>query len=215
MKNPWPTKAVMTQIYEKKFWGSNTAAFYSGEGSHNSAIVKPYVNAVLKFLKTHNNALTVCDLGCGDFNIGKQLVKHTKTYYAIDIVAPLIERNKTVFKDTHLEFLCLDIAEDALPKADCAILRQVLQHLSNEEIQKITPKLKAYKYIILTEHLPLGSFEPNKNKITSLGNRLKQNSGVDVLAAPFYLKIKTQEVILETVLENTKGRIVTQLCTMF
>ena len=54
----------------------------------------------------------------------------------------------------------MNIVKDNLPSADCIILRQVLQHLSNAEVQQIITKLSAYKYIILTEHLPNGNFNP-------------------------------------------------------
>ena len=161
--------------------------FYSGEGSHALEQVVPYVNKVKAFLQSFNNSLTVCDLGCGDFNIGKQLFPYTKKYIAVDIVEDLIQYNTQQFKANHLEFLCLDISKDNLPKADCVILRQVLQHLSNKEIKAILEKLYQYKYIILTEHLPVGIFEANKDIISGQGIRLKKKSGVAILKEPFYL----------------------------
>jgi len=214
-KQPWPTKAVMQQIYDQHLWGGKDFDFYSGDGSHHTEIIQPYLDAVISFLESHNNTLTVCDLGCGDFNIGKNLVEYSKTYIAIDIVEDLIERNKIVYKSNNLEFQCLDISEDELPKADCIILRQVLQHLSNDEIQHIVERLTHYKYIILTEHIPIGDFEPNKDKIASQGIRLKQNSGVDLLEAPFNLKVKSSEIINEVIFDVNKGRIMTILCTYF
>ena len=210
-KTPWPTKAVMEQIYEKYLWGGKSFDFYSGIGSHEPYTVNLYIKTVTDFLKSHKSKLKVCDLGCGDFNIGHQLMSHTSKYIAIDIVEPLIERNKILFKANHLEFHCLDISKDELPKADCVILRQVLQHLSNNEIKHIVDKLSHYKYIILTEHLPTGDFTPNKDKIASQGIRLKQNSGVDILAVPFNLKVNEIKVLNEIILENDNGRIVTNL----
>lgn len=215
IKTPWPTKDAMTQIYEQKLWGGNDFDFYSGSGSHDLEIIKPYLDAVTSFLKTHNNTLTICDLGCGDFNIGKHLTKYTKKYIAIDIVESLINRNKNLFKEENLEFHCLDIVKDALPNADCVILRQVLQHISNSEIQQVVKKLEAYKYIILTEHVPFGNFIPNKNIISGQGIRLKQNSGVNLLEAPFYLKIKEETILNEYNLENKKGCIITSLYNVF
>ena len=135
----------MTQIYNLKLWGGNEFDFYSGSGSHKPEIAKPYLNALTDFLESNNGNLIVCDLGCGDFNIGKHLVKYVKKYYAIDIVENLIERNKKLYQEENLEFSCLDIAKDDLPDADCIILRQVLQHLSNIEIDNIVKKLKVYK----------------------------------------------------------------------
>jgi 2-polyprenyl-3-methyl-5-hydroxy-6-metoxy-1,4-benzoquinol methylase len=210
-KKPWPTKAVMDQIYEQHLWGGVAFDFYSGFGSHNSEITAPYLEAVTSFLKAFQKPLAVCDLGCGDFNIGKHLAIHTDTYVAIDIVEKLITRNKKLFNIEGLEFRCLDIAKDELPAADCAILRQVLQHLSNAEIKQVVKKLVKYKYVIVTEHIPLGNFTPNKDIISGQGIRLKQNSGVNILEAPFNLKIKDKKTLNAYVLQHNKGRIVTTL----
>ena len=210
-KTPWPTKDVMTQIYDLKLWGGKNFDFYSGKGSHDSKIINPYIERLIAFFKSHNNDLVVCDLGCGDFNIGKHLTSYIRKYIAIDIVENLIDRNKTVFKEDNLEFCCLDITKDKLPSGDCIILRQVLQHLSNIEIQDVIKKIVAYKYIILTEHIPLGNFIPNKDIISGQGIRLKQNSGVNILEPPFNLNIKEEKIFGTYILENNKGRIVTTL----
>jgi hypothetical protein len=210
-KTPWPTKLAMEQVYEMNLWGGDKADFYSGEGSHHPEIVNPYLAAVTAFLTSFEPQLTVCDLGCGDFNVGKELVPHTEKYVAVDIVPSLIARNKETFKAPNLEFQCLDIAEANLPAGDCAILRQVLQHLSNAEIQSIVNKLAAYKYVILTEHIPEGDFIPNKDIISGQGNRLKIQSGVNILAPLFNFEVKEERELSAVVLNDGKGVIVTTL----
>ena len=199
---------------QQKSLGKNNSLFYSGEGSHLPELVNSYIEIVTRFLKSFKTPLVVCDLGCGDFNIGNQLVKHTKKYIAVDIVEELIEYNKKTFIADNLEFNCLDIAKDNLPAGDCAILRQVLQHLSNNEIQQILSKLSQYKYIILTEHLPKIDFKPNKDIISGQGIRLKKQSGVNPLASPFNFKVKEEKLLLSVVLDDTKGVIVTTLYRM-
>ncbi len=214
-KKPWPTKEAMEQVYEMNLWGGNTSDFYSGEGSHDAEIVAPYIEAVISFLNSFKDPITVCDLGCGDFNVGKELVKHTKKYVAVDIVTDLIAHNKLTYKEEHLEFHCLAIAVDDLPSGDCALVRQVLQHISNDEIQRVVSKLTDFKYVILTEHLPEGDFVPNKDIISGQGTRLKKQSGVNVLAPPFNFKVKEETQVSSVVLENHKGVIVTTLYTIF
>jgi len=118
-------------------------------------------------------------------------------------VPALITHNKSIFKEENLDFRCLDIATAVLPKVDCVILRQVLQHLSNTEIKEVVSKLTDFQYIILTEHLPDGSFEPNLDIISGQGIRLKKQSGV------FNLKVKEEKVISSV--EENKGVIVTTL----
>lgn len=214
-KKPWPTRDAMEQVYKKNLWGGRNADFYSGAGSHDPGLVEPYIKAVTTFLTSFETPLVVCDLGCGDFNVGKELVKYTRKYIAVDIVAELIERNNKIFNEEKLEFQCLDIASDELPAGDCALLRQVLQHLSNKEVQRIVQKLSDFKYVILTEHIPEGDFTPNKDIISGQGIRLKKQSGLDLLAPPFHLKVKEERQLLSIPAQYSKGIIVTTHCTMF
>lgn len=215
VKTSWTTKAAMNQVYELKLWGEAQADFYSGEGSHHPDIVNPYIDTLTSFLTSFKNPITICDLGCGDFNVGNQLVKYTEKYIAVDIVSDLINRNKEKFKSENLEFHCLNIAVDDLPSADCAILRQVLQHISNAEVQSIVSKLKNFKYIILTEHLPEGDFIPNQDIISGQGTRLKKGSGLNLLAPPFNFRVKEEKQLLSVGLNTGKGVIVTTFYKIF
>ncbi len=214
-KKPWPTKNAMKQIYEQKLWGSNDTAFYSGEGSHRIDIIDPYIEVLTSFLNSHQEPLTICDLGCGDFNVGKELPKYTKKYIAVDIVPDLIAYNEEKFKEENLEFHCLDIAKDDVPVGNCAILRQVLQHLSNSEIKRIVNKLYAFNYVIVTEHVPIGNFVPNKNIVSGQGIRLKKQSGVNLLAPPFNFKVKKEKQLTSFSDSNHKGVIRTILYEVF
>ncbi|WP_218598795.1 class I SAM-dependent methyltransferase [Polaribacter sp. NJDZ03] len=214
-KKPWPTKKAMEQVYEMNLWGSNNAEFYSGSGSHQPEIIAPYIKTISSFLTSFKSQITVLDLGCGDFNIGKKFVKLTQKYTAIDIVLELIKHNKENFKADNLKFECLDIATDNLPIGDCIILRQVLQHLSNAEVLSVVEKLTNYKYVILTEHLPCDDFIPNKDIISGQGIRIKKKSGIDLLATPFNMKVKEEKELLSYTLEDGKGKIVTTLYTIF
>ncbi|MGY8913802.1 MAG: class I SAM-dependent methyltransferase [Flavobacteriales bacterium] len=215
IKKPWPTKDAMEQVYAMNLWGGNNSDFYSGVGSHHPEIVFPYIEVLASFLTSFKTPLVVCDLGCGDFNVGKELVKHTEKYIAVDIVPELIARNKEKFKEDNLEFHCLDIAVDDLPTGDCAILRQVLQHLSNAEVQQIVRKLTDFKYVILTEHLPAGDFVPNKDIISGQGIRLKKQSGLNLLTPPFNFTVKEEKQELSVFLNDVEGVVVTTIYTVF
>ena len=210
-KKPWPTKKAMEQVYAMNLWGEGETAFYSGNGSHDEVLVKPYIEVVGNFLKTHRSNLSVCDLGCGDFNIGRQLLEYATHYIAVDIVPALINNNKTRFGFDHLEFRCLNIAEDELPEGDVVILRQVLQHLSNSEVRSVLNKIRAYNYLLLTEHHPESDFIPNKDIISGQGIRLKKNSGLEITKPPFNFKFETRMELLSIPDPNGKGLIKTTL----
>ena len=210
-KKAWPTKDAMTQIYEKQLWGGEACRFYSGFGSHHTETVDAYIAAVSTFLKGFETPPVVCDLGCGDFNVGKQLVKFSKKYIAVDIVSQLIAHNENEFKAPNLEFHALDIAKNDLPLGEVAILRQVLQHLSNSEVKSVVEKLYHFKYVILTEHLPEEEFEPNKDIISGQGIRLKNRSGVKLSAAPFNFKFIEEKQLLAVPAPGFKGELITTL----
>lgn len=195
-KKPWPTKAVMEQVYEKNLWGGEKGEYYSGYGAHNPELVNPYIEVVSFFLTSLEKPPIICDLGCGDFNLGKELVRFSKKYIAVDIAENLINRNKEKFKDEKLDFQCMDIAKDELPKGDVAIIRHVLQHLSNEEVQRILDKLSAFKYVIITEHIPEEEFVPNLDIISGQGTRLKKKSGLLITKDPFNFTYKEEREIL-------------------
>ncbi|MDR9416649.1 MAG: class I SAM-dependent methyltransferase [Gracilimonas sp.] len=213
-KKPWPTEDAMAQVYDKNLWGGEDVDFYSGDGSHDPALLDPYVQAVIAFLTSFEEPLVVCDLGCGDFNVGRSFVEYSKKYIAVDIVPELIERNKTKFTHENLEFYCRDIANHEFPSGDCAILRNVLQHISNAEIQEIISKLYNFQNLIVTEHVPEEDFIPNKDIISGQGIRLKKGSGVDLLAPPFNIEVKEHREWLTLPYGKGAGLVITTLYSL-
>ena len=100
-----------------------------------------FVNSFIKKTKINWQL----DLGCGDFNIGKNIYQNVKKYIGIDIVHDLIEINKKKFNNDIIHFECKDFIEESLPKAECIIIRQVMQHLDNKSIFKILNKINDNK----------------------------------------------------------------------
>jgi hypothetical protein len=68
------TEEVFTDIYSSNRWGGRSGTFCSGDGSHETSIVAPYVAKVTAELgRIGAAAMTVVDLGCGDYSVGRQL----------------------------------------------------------------------------------------------------------------------------------------------
>ena len=189
---------IFTSIYRKKEWGENkNFTLYSGSGSHNNEIILPYINKIIEFLEKEN--LTILDLGCGDFNVGKHFINYAKEYIAVDVVEEVIKLNREKYSEiSNLQFIKLDITKDVLPLADVVIIRQVLMHLSNESILNFIDNLKKYnyKYLIITESLPLSKFKSNLNKKTGSYSRVIINSGIVLEDSPFFLKFKHKKNLI-------------------
>jgi hypothetical protein len=82
-------------------------------------------------------------------------------------------------------------------------LRQVLQHLTNQDIKRALSNIKGrFRYLILTEHLPAGDFKPNKDKKLGPGIRISLGSGVVITEAPFWFETAGEEQMAEIVVSN-------------
>jgi SAM-dependent methyltransferase len=179
---------IFSTVYERQHWGlDGDDSFSSGDGSHDPTIVAPYIDAVRDFLTSLPAKPDVVDLGCGDFNVGRQVRPYCAGYVAGDVVPSLIERNKTMHADAEVEFRCLDIANDPLPDGDVVTIRQVLQHLSNADIAKVVPKIAQYEYAIITDHQPAGDFVPNVDIPSGPHIRVGIGSALDLAQEPFGL----------------------------
>ena len=204
---PLDHKEVFSKIYGQGVWGKKSGQnYYSGPGSHDQKLVVPYVESVKAFFIQLGFKPSVVDSGCGDFNVGKQLRDYCGDYIACDVVPELVVYNANKFGAMNVDFRCLDIIEDPLPKAEVIFIREVLQHFSNEVIAKVLAKLLgSCKYLVLTEDVPLqDQFIPNLVKPTGPSTRTQFGSGVVVEAAPFNLKFLSKHVICELQRENSR-----------
>lgn len=193
-----PVDRVFAEVYSNNDWGKGESAYYSGTGSHDPAIVGPYVGAVRSLLSSLPEAPVVVDLGSGDFNVGRHFVDLVRHCYACDIVADLQEHNRRHFRFPNVEFLRVNAIEDALPDGSVIFVRQVLQHLSNEQIQIVVDKCRKYERWIVTEHLPADTdFAPNIDMSAGCGIRPLFNSGVVLTAPPFNVSGYSTRVLCE------------------
>jgi 2-polyprenyl-3-methyl-5-hydroxy-6-metoxy-1,4-benzoquinol methylase len=196
------TQQIFTKIYESGAWGKSDdpgQTFFSGSGSHESTVVSPYIQAVQDFLTGLPMKPTVVDLGCGDFFVGSKIRHLCSIYTACDIVPSLIKFNREKFQHLDVNFRVLDLAEDDLPNAEVVFIRQVLQHLSNEQIAKAIPKIaRQFKFLVLSEHLPADAqFIANADKPSGPDIRMHEGSGLVLTLPPFNLPAIEERVICE------------------
>lgn len=194
------TEEVFTDIYRSAGWGGSRGEFCSGAGSTDAQVIASYVQAVHEEVRTHGClGLSFVDLGCGDFRVGRQLLPLCSKYIGVDIVRDLVDRNQQLYGDVRTLFFYADIVKDELPDGDVCFVRQVFQHLSNEQIILVLPKLKKYRLVFITEHHPSENSAgiPNIDKVQGAGIRLSENSGVYVAEEPFGLPGELLSVVLE------------------
>lgn len=204
-------KETFDYIYRTNAWGGGNTGYYSGIGSHDERLVEPYCEMIKNFI-SQNNISTVVDIGCGDFNVASKWLNKSISYSGIDIVQEMIDHHNDKYSTDNIHFYCLDVVEADLPDAELCLIREVLQHLTNEEVGIILNKVKKYKYIIITEHVTKKEFASKYNIDQAHGNflRLHYKSGLYFDEAPFNLKIMT---LLEIPHISGKGVLTSVLIT--
>jgi len=176
---------IFAEIYRENRWGGDRGRFHSGSGS-SSEHAQAYANVITTFIRSHDVRRLV-DLGCGDFRIGAQLLDTGIAYTGIDIVSDLVRRNNQLYASARVRFECLNIIEDELPDGDLCLIRQVLQHLSNEQISRVLANVEKYRHVIVTEHYPAPGALRHKNLDKPCGEdvRIYDGSAVFLDAPPF------------------------------
>jgi SAM-dependent methyltransferase len=198
---------IFTEVYKNGSWGKDSKfdGFYSGSGSHQDYITKPYVHA-LRDLLLDMGKPDVVDIGCGDFAVGSQLRPYCGIYVAGDIVEPLIVRNRKKYKGLNVDFRVIDIANDTIPKSKVLVVRQVFQHMSNADILRSIVNITGVcEYLIVTEHLPPGNdFPHNLEKAIGPDIRLYVDtpSGVVLTSAPFNLSAVESRVLCDVITDD-------------
>lgn len=172
---------VFANIYDTAEWGKNEEGKgFSGLGStrENAA---PYMVFLEKFMQDHN-IRSVVDLGCGDWTFSQHINWDGIQYVGIDVVRSVIEKNRKKHSHPNVQFLQGDGIDVELPEADLFVCKDVLQHLSNEDINRILPQLKKYKYCLITNDVDPGTGTSKNQKIDSGGLR-----PLDLAKPPFSL----------------------------
>ena len=145
-------EARFTRIYLNKLWkGSESVSGYGSgfEYTHN-------LRTELKSIIENFNVKNVLDLACGDCNWMKEFFHRDQfEYLGIDIVRPLIEKNSRMYGSDRIKFLNLDVISAEIPSADLVICRDLLFHLSNQDILGVLKKImnSDSKYLLVTTHI--------------------------------------------------------------
>lgn len=167
---PSQLENIFENIYKTNEWSHG-----SGTGSLPEN-TEEYREFLQNFLRK-NNIKTVLDAGCGDWQFSKLIDWTGISYIGIDVVPFLIEENNKKYARENIKFYKKNVLESELPKADLIILKDVLQHLSNENILKILSKLEKFKFIIIVNHFSAENYDCQDG----------QYRPIDLKKAPFNL----------------------------
>ncbi len=198
---------VFSRIYGSGLWGKSGGQFFSGSGSTDAHALQ-YVGMLAEYVEKHS-IRSVVDLGCGDFAIGRRIADLGVDYTGVDVVPALIQHHSRQFGSPRVRFAHVDIVDGDLPHGNLCLIRQVLQHLSNDQIARILPKLRRYAHVLVTEHYPAPDIQviPNKDKPHGHDTRVEDDSAVFLQHRPFNARIVEPLLEQETTPLKRRGEV--------
>jgi hypothetical protein len=170
------------RIYRDKIWGKGSRKSpLSGPGS-NPDNASVYVN----FVERTVGQLGICsvvDIGHGDWSMWRDYGFENTKYLGFDVVEGLSDRNTRMFGGVNREFKKSSQGFD-FPPSDLLTCKDVLQHLSFDDIDSIMSQFHKYKYLILCNDIRL-----NVSLLSRLRFRLQLRARFKALrhlSSPFY-----------------------------
>ena len=112
------------------FYGEYESISGPGSSMQQTHMIRAMIPEIIK----KYTITSIFDLPCGDFNWMKHVDVGDCTYIGADVVKDLVLKNNSKYANTKRAFMHLDVTRDQLPLADLIICRDLLVHLSNEDI---------------------------------------------------------------------------------
>jgi hypothetical protein len=194
-----PLQEAFEEVYRRDMWKQGDSR--SGLGSEG-LVAERYIELVQNYAAKHE-LRTAVDAGCGDFTVGRRLARTFEQYVAFDVSSLIIEDNKRRYSDltgSNVTFDVVDMTSATFPRGDLILIRQVLQHLTNAQIEQILKNLEAsnWRRVLITEdvHNPLNNQQPNLDLPShTVRTRVSLSSGVFLDKAPFNRQVNRIAVI--------------------
>lgn len=129
---------IFTETFHKRYWRSKESVSGRGAELRQTEVLRTELPALLRQFGIRS----LLDLPCGDFNWMQHVDLQGIRYTGGDIVEALVAQNQERYGNTRRNFLRLDLLTDALPDADCILVRDCLVHFSLAHIEQALANLK-------------------------------------------------------------------------
>lgn len=125
-------KQKFSDIYQRNAFGDAESRSGGGSSMGQTETVRRELPPLLREL----GVKILIDAPCGDFFWMQHAELGVERYIGIDIVNEMIARDQQLFGGEKRQFLCLDIIDDPLPRADLIFCRDCLVHLNFAQTNK-------------------------------------------------------------------------------
>jgi hypothetical protein len=176
-------ESKFTEIYDKKKWGSKNGKGSSGSGSNCSPDTKWYISLLMRHIE-ETESKSICDMGCGDWEFSKTIDWSGLHYTGIDCVKSVIEDNRLNYEKDNIKFIHGE-AGDIPEGYDFVIIKDVIQHWTDEQIEDILPQIiSKNKYVFLGNGYKFGRDKSKNNWTDRTLDKIYKYHPIDISKRP-------------------------------
>jgi len=124
--------------YTTNYWRTTESRSGPGSTLDETSVVRE----VLPILCREFAIASILDLPCGDLNWMQQIDLAGTKYIGGDIVPQMIIANREKFADSDRDFILIDIVRQVPPRADLVLCRDLLVHLTFDDIKSALGNLR-------------------------------------------------------------------------
>ena len=173
----------LREIFDQKYVEATSDWGGGGSGPGSEPFYNIQYRAFLENFLVQNHIGYVDDIGCGDWSFSRYIRFHGLTYRGFDVAPSIITQNIARFSAPNITFEVMPEDKCHVPGADLLLMKDVLQHLSDDEIydfhERVFPK---YRFCLITNSYKKMNEQQNVNI---------QNGAfrcLDLLAAPYLFR---------------------------
>lgn len=131
---------IFSQYYQDNFWQNDESVSGHGSTLAQTAVIREELPRLLRALDVQS----MLDIPCGDLNWMKEIQSPDMIprYIGADVVPELVSELRKQFGHQRMEFQVMDITKDRLSRVDLVLVRDLLGHFSNRDVQSSIKNLK-------------------------------------------------------------------------
>ena len=148
-RNRRQMRRTFMRIYKTNAWGGEESISGQGSSLEQTVVLRNILPSLLSSLEVN----TMLDAPCGD-HFWMKYVSLDLDYIGVDIVPEIVVQNRRKYGRPRKTFLLRDITKDRLPRADCILCRDCLDHLSFADAFRALQNFKrsGAKYLLATTY---------------------------------------------------------------
>jgi hypothetical protein len=142
---------AFTALWRDNGWGSSETRSGAGSTLAATETLRAHLSQLCRFLGIRQ----IVDAGCGDLNWMNRISETFDLYLGLDVVPGIIEEMEALYGRRRGHFFAQrDLTQDDLPRADAILCRDVMTHLSNDQVKDALARIKASgaRYLFATSY---------------------------------------------------------------